>query len=443
MASKLNEILDAAGDLPTLARSLGERCLEVSEVDWESQPEQAVADAAALMAATEENLKTVSHDSISDCVEAIRRTVSAVATTELLENAVPLAVRAVLRAMCPEVLERYYRHERPSVVLRWGDVYPIPNRRPATHYPLTYSAHNTDRLYPLRGTDFRIWSFPSKSWPSVRLDFGLLDEIDVATYPNGRLPVCTTVHPHEGFEDLDREIEKPLGRFFGVGPTTVDLDTIERQLTAAAAAKATVAVLPEMSLDRSDRLDDLIRRKRADFPLLIVAGSAHDLDTRKNTSVTYFRGSPVVRHEKLRPFEWDDAGQRRAEDLAMGDTLTVLVGRATSLSTVICSDLLHAPIVERLLHAGVNMLLVPALTARMGPFETVAARLATERRGVTLVCNGSVLRAGASPQPFLALGGAPREQGPTRRYDRTSTGDRRCVLRFRPDRMEITRVEVN
>ena len=395
--------------------------------------------------ATGENLAAVSHDSIAGCVKAIRRTVNAVATTELIEKAAPLAVRAVLRAMCPTVLERYYRRERPLVLLRRGDVYPIPNRTPVTHYPLTYSAHNTDRLYPLRGTDFRIWSFPGDSWPSVRLDFRLIDEIDDATYPNGRLPVCATVHPHHSFEDLDRQIEKPELRFFAVGPRAVDLDTIERQLTAAAAARATVAVLPEMSLDRSDRLQDLIRRKHAKFPLLIVAGSAHDLHTRTNTSVTYFRGSPVMRHDKLRPFEWmdDDTGQRRTEDLATGDTLTVLAGRATGLSIAICSDLLHAPIVDRLLHAGVNMLLVPALTAKMGPFETVAARVATERRGVALVCNGSVLRAGVSQQPFLALGGAPREQGHTRRYDRTSTGDRRCVLRFRPDRMEIARVGVS
>jgi hypothetical protein len=433
----LNEVFARAGDVREVARGLGEACLAEPGSTWtrltRTAPDSGLP---SLQSQLTDRLEGVDPADLP----AMKAALLDVLPAPVLGD--PDELQASLVALCATALTAHYEREAPQVDLRYGDVYPVPVRSPRRSYDLTPSAHNTDRMNPLGASGWRIWPYPSDTTPRVRLDFRFQWELDGIAYPDKRLPTIATLHPHAGFADLDRPLSLPPGRFFGVGPSAIDEAGLLAGLREAGDAGATIAVLPEMSLPHSDALAEMVAEHHAALPPLLVAGSAHDTGRQTNTSRVYIEGVEAFAYDKIQPYDWlDPDGVRRIEDIESGDETVVLVGDECSIAVAICSDLLYGALVERLVAAGVNTLLVPALTPAFGPFGAVSAKVAAGGRGVTAICNGSVLPADASDQPFMAIFGAPREGSHVRVVAHPSGGDRRAIFTFDAAKWRLRRLK--
>ena len=89
--------------------------------------------------------------------------------------------------------------------------------------------------------------------------------------------------------------------------------------------------------------------------------------------------------------------------------LTILTGEFTRLGVVICADLNNRQLPSLLKDAGVNLLLVPALTPETGGFNGGVCTLASWCQGVSVIANvdGSFFEAAEEP-PFTVMVGVPR-----------------------------------
>lgn len=83
-----------------------------------------------------------------------------------------------------------------------------------------------------------------------------------------------------------------------------------------------------------------------------------------------------------------------------------LSGARTRLAVVICADLQEAKIPALLVAAGVNLLLVPTMTRKIGSFNTAVSDVAGWSQGVAALAN---TRWGEDGKPFLCLCAVPRE----------------------------------
>src|SRR5262249_31455262 len=95
-------------------------------------------------------------------------------------------------------------------------------------------------------------------------------------------------------------------------------------------------------------------------------------------------------------------------------TVRLLCGDNTRLALVICADLNDRRLGAKLVAAGGNGLLVPALTPHEGAFEGGAAALASYCQGAALVVNGSPPRGDDSggQEPFMLMFATPRRDHP-------------------------------
>ena len=83
----------------------------------------------------------------------------------------------------------------------------------------------------------------------------------------------------------------------------------------------------------------------------------------------------------------------------------MLAATHTRLAVVICADLLDEKVPNHLVAAGVNLMLVPAMTKKPGSFETTVEDISGRCQGVSAVVNP---RFGADGKPFLCMLGNPR-----------------------------------
>jgi predicted amidohydrolase len=225
-----------------------------------------------------------------------------------------------------------------------------------------------------------------------------------------RLPQMAALSPFSG-SDLELDPEGLSDEaFFGIRPringeTVGDgpTDSVARVVAALSAAheeRATVAVVPEFSLRRSDELPDgLAADSWSAFPPLIVAGSAHEIisDRRLNRSVTYLDGVAILEYSKHFPFvlKWTEDGQGESQvqrELREGISdqprlIRLACGSATRLAVAICSDLNSSKLVSVLNLAAVNLLLCPSWTPKDGAFSAVLTGLAGQSQCVSLVAN--------------------------------------------------------
>ncbi|WP_234436783.1 NUDIX domain-containing protein [Streptomyces maremycinicus] len=231
--------------------------------------------------------------------------------------------------------------------------------------------------------------------------------------------VVATCHPNRAMEEL--ELPKDAeGRTFPVRPANParQYRQIDRLIGRAAAARAAIVVLPELSVTES-----LARRLRAwvqrpDGPRLLVTGSYHHQDPpggeptgrrRRNTALAWVRGHdqpllhdkhspadrPVV--EDIRPQGWPE---QRVYVLADGWHLVI----------AICRDLLNPEAVHTLAEAGANLVLVPAMSESLTAFGGPAAHLVGARQALVAVANNPGQwpdALGAARGPARALFGHP------------------------------------
>jgi hypothetical protein len=133
--------------------------------------------------------------------------------------------------------------------------------------------------------------------------------------------------------------------------------------------------LPEFCLHSPDALDALIADSSRALAELIVAGSAHTVDEtgqHANTSHVFLDKYPILRVSKREPFvirSSDPQGDpiKYTEDIDPSpDVLRLAAGTATRLAIAICSDLNSARLVAAMAWAGVNLLLSPSWTPKIG-----------------------------------------------------------------------------
>lgn len=329
---------------------------------------------------------------------------------------------AFLRGLCTRPLPDFFERTESAIVLDRGMPVPFATRPVrallghATPYQPTLALSGV-----LEGLGHGLFEHPATGQIRVVLDFRFRDRIDALTWTAaGRLPRIATLHPPLDDDGLE------VGAihddwFFDVRPRDWDCAAVLERLRAVADAE--IAVLPELSLPSPDALEAELERDPASYPPLVVAGSAHVLDrgddddgeVRANEARVYLDGALAATHRKIHAYATRRLnGVPRARPWVEGitaepKTITVLCGSHTRLAVVICADLNdEASRVPGLLEAaGVNLLLVPALTDDVGAFNGAASGIASRCQGVAVIVNGDRAN-GSGAAPFLTLAAVPR-----------------------------------
>lgn len=427
--TSLEDLLTPGRELRDLAQALGESCLDsLNDLGLLQVQPQLVALRERLQGAVEQ----VELDWWSDpqrqqegYLDVLDRPELADPARELAPIAPPLAVLAVLRAVCARPLTHFYARTWGSFELRRGDPFPLPLR--PTHRAfarVTPGPATMQRLSLLWGTNFRLYNGPGNTPITVTLDFADRENLDEATWigdqSDGRLPAIASIHPYGDADELTIE-EVTDETFFWVAPDDWQPDEILGQLRPAAGA-AGIAVMPELSLPHPDALGPAIAEAHDSLPDLIVTGSAHaevedpsvpEGVARVNRLMVYLHGARLLHHDKIHAFvarylgaDYDD--RPRVEDLTPRPyRITLAAGTLTRLAAVICADLNDPEIPSLLEEVAVNLLLVPALTIEAGAFWSACGSLA-RCQGVTVIVNGTPVQPpGSVISPFMVLIGLP------------------------------------
>ena len=208
--------------------------------------------------------------------------------------------------------------------------------------------------------------------------------------------VVATCHPNRDLDefDLTRGVESGA---FPIRPRDLDRQRIEidRMITRATDAGASIVVLPELCVTEELALGLRKWVQRPRGPRILVAGSYHQEapsaegappGRRRNTAVAWVRShDQPLTHDKHSP-----ADRPVVEDI-QPDGWPELRIHVTSdgwhLAIAICRDLLNPQAVNALSEAGVNLLLVPAMSETLMPFGGPAAHLVSAHQALVAIAN--------------------------------------------------------
>ena len=413
--------LREADDVLDLARRLGAACLE-HEADLAEMPDspRTWADITRLELWTGQVSLASWEDIVEDPSQFGKRFGSkAVTLLRRAKTRYPMDCYGILRGLCRRPLGEYFAGAVHQVHLDRGLPIPFATRSLPDHLgsnctTTLQTLNNTGLLDPF---PFDIYGHAASKKVRVILDFANRDSIDALTWTKDGLPQIATLHPR-GSGDLD-SIPVKDGSFFGVRPREWDPGAIADLLTAAKNEGAEFAVLPELSLPDPGELQETIAKGQKSFPRVVVAGSAHVVEgsgasqIRANESRIYLDGRFVAMARKHHAFETDEVNGEKyprpvRENLTREQkTIMVLAGGHTRLGVVICADLQEHEIPTLLVDAGVNLLLAPAMTTRIGSFNTAVCDIAGYCQGVAAIAN---TRWSDDGKPFLCLCAVPREE---------------------------------
>ena len=250
-------------------------------------------------------------------------------------------------------------------------------------------------------------------------DYCLADTLDGVV---GADTVIATCHPNTSLDEFDRP-GRASGRSFPVGPADPHRQRkeIDRLLCEAVAARASIAVLPELCVTESMafELQDWVRRPNG--LRLLVAGSYHHqhdrgsadagLQRRRNTAMAWIRGSDrPISHDKHSP-----ADRPLGEDIQPQGWPELRIYVTTDgwhLVLAICRDLLNPLAVHAITEAGANLVLAPAMSETLVPFGGPVAQLVAANQAVVVVANNPAewpnpAQPGVRRRPARALYGHP------------------------------------
>jgi hypothetical protein len=187
---------------------------------------------------------------------------------------------------------------------------------------------------------------------------------------------------------------------------------LARILTRCTETRVDLLCFPELTLDTAllGHLRLLLEtRNRSQSPLLVVAGSFHvDSGGRwvNRCRILSGKGEILATQDKCVVYRVP-AIQAQAspglrallgiderggyEDIDLSSTLNVLETPLGRLATPICLDFCGDQVRDLLVACGVNLLLVPAMTPEMRPFQERARDLGTQTRAATFVTNSGWL----------------------------------------------------
>ena len=222
-------------------------------------------------------------------------------------------------------------------------------------------------------------------------DYSLADTLaDLVTADT----VLATCHPNRRLTELELPRDEQ-GRTFPVRPVDVSRQRIEidRLITRANAAGASIVVLPELCV--TDDLAQHLRGwvERADGPQLLVAGSYHHEDgladsprRRRNTALAWVRGrDQPLTHDKHSPA--DRPVREDIQPQGWPELRVYVSAGGWHLVIAICRDLLNPHAVHALTEAGANLVLVPAMSETLVPFGGPVAHLVGSCQAFVAVAN--------------------------------------------------------
>jgi predicted amidohydrolase len=331
----------------------------------------------------------------------------------------PLDFLGVLRGLCSRALGEFFAVAAEEIELVRGLPVPIANRPvpDVVHGEATTKQETLKDGGLLHPLPFDLYSHVPAEELRVVLDFSQSERLDALTWNDEqRLPLIATLHPRGGDQyDIEQE---GGGRFFGVRPAQWDIEVVKKLLKRAKAAGARLAVLPELSLPHPGALERELADNPSYYPAIVVAGSAHcetlpadgSPRVRANESRIYLEGQCVTVARKNHSFKTKKLGtttfkEAQLEDLSKEQkTVAILSGRRTRFAVAICADLLEAGLPRLLVDAGVNLLLTPAMTPKIGSFNSALTSIAGLCQGVAAVAN---TRWGDDGMPFLCMCAVP------------------------------------
>lgn len=222
----------------------------------------------------------------------------------------------------------------------------------------------------------------------IVFDYSLFDTLaDLVTVDT----IIATCHPNRALNEftLPRDPTQPA---FPVQPTDLDRQRrhLDQLIGRAAAAGASIIVLPELCVTESlaRHLQDWVCRE--DGPRLLVAGSYHHVEgsppRRRNTAVGWVRGhDQPLTHHKHSPAE-----QPILEDIqpqGWPELRVYVTSDGWHLVIAICRDLLNPQAVQTLAETGVNLVLVPAMSESLLPFTGQVAHLVGSGQAIVALAN--------------------------------------------------------
>lgn len=191
---------------------------------------------------------------------------------------------------------------------------------------------------------------------------------------------------------------RPL--FYEVAPRDVAAQRarLHDAIDEAVRRQATVLVLPELCATQA-LADELTTSGRLAPLPLVALGSFHEATAPatpgRNRCRVLARGVELITHDKFSDFHLEDAGDapgdpavRRHEHLIADDATAgfdLLISAANAVVVLICKDALDARVAALVQELAPTVVLVPAMSPKTRPFETLAERLADVPQAFTLV----------------------------------------------------------
>lgn len=170
---------------------------------------------------------------------------------------------------------------------------------------------------------------------------------------------------------------------------------------------ADVVVLPELSVPEGDVARLMAAQALRDDDQLVVWGSHHrEVDgVRRNVAYASQPGGEPMTHHKFDPFVEHDGGTIVREAISVDDvpTINVFVAGPFRFAIAICRDLLTDAGVRRYIDAGVNVLAVPAMSAKTSMFRDRLHQYRAGTQGIGIVANAPLVWPNVDPSPSLAL----------------------------------------
>ena len=232
--------------------------------------------------------------------------------------------------------------------------------------------------------------------------------------------VVATCHPNRSLAELDLS-RGDNGWTFPIGPVDESRQhaEINRLIASAIDAGAQIVVLPELCVteDLAASLGSWVRRP--DGLKLLVAGSYHHYGhqaddprphRRRNTAIGWVRGSDTpLHHDKYSPADRPVA--EGIEPEGWPEVRIYVTADGWHLAIAICRDLLNPQAVNALSEAGVNLLLVPAMSETLMTFGGPVAHMVGARQALVAIANNPGAWANSRDtsvqQPARALFGHP------------------------------------
>lgn len=190
--------------------------------------------------------------------------------------------------------------------------------------------------------------------------------------------------------------DEHLFRFVDTPPDDATRDLLRRVLEQA--KDIHILIFPELEI--SPQVLRYLQEQLAQQPgpALIVAGSSHVQDDagrwRNRCTLLDRAGRVLGSHDKTLPFGVPASDchpplppEGIEEDMESGTTLTCFESTVGRLAIPICLDFCGNNLRARFADAGINLLLIPAMTTSMQRFEEVARELGTTSEASSFVAN--------------------------------------------------------